>query len=54
MNQLFILPLALIVLWFGWKLFKGTLRLLLVLILGIAVYFLLRDSIVMYYLQLFA
>jgi hypothetical protein len=53
MNQLFLLPLALIVLWFGWKLLKGTLRLILVLILGIAVYLLLRDSFVMYYLQWF-
>lgn len=51
MDQLFVLPLALIAVWFCWKLVKGTMRILLVLILAIAVYLFLRDSVVMHYLR---
>jgi len=54
MNQLYVLPVALIAIWFGWKLLKGTLRLVLVLCLAIAVFLFLRDSVVMYYLRWFA
>ena len=51
MDQLFVLPLALIAIWFGWKLVKGTLRIIVVLCIAIAVFLFLRDSAVMYYLR---
>ncbi len=54
MNQLYYLPLALIAIWFAWKLVTGTLRLIVVLLIAIAAFLILRDSVVMYYLKWFA
>jgi hypothetical protein len=54
MNQIYYLPLVLIAVWFAWKVVSGTLRLVLVLVVGITIFLILRDSVAMYYLQLFS
>jgi hypothetical protein len=54
MNQIYYLPLVLIAIWFAWKVVTGTLRLVLILVVGITIFLVLRDSVAMYYLQLFS
>ena len=52
MNQIYYLPLVLIAIWLAWKVVTGTLRLVLILVVGITIFLVLRDSVALHYLQL--